>query len=157
MNRRSVLSVVGVAIGGGLSGCASVNGGDDPPEFERTSIRALDRACTDDVDDAATISFGESGTRVDVAGHYGVRDISSKLQVRTRRDNTDERNVILRVDHFADASANEAVSDCAGSIDYKARVSLSRAPTEVIVQHTNEELGDHESRAWPETVATSSP
>ena len=157
MNRRSVLSVVGVAIGGGFSGCSLVNGGNDPPEFEQTSIRELNRACTDDADDATTISFGEYGTRVDVTGHYGVRNISSKLQVRTQRDNTDKQKVILRIDQFADTNANTEDSDCSGSIDYEARVSLSKAPTEVIVQHTKEEVGEHESRAWPETVATSSP
>lgn len=157
MNRRSLLSSIGVGLGGGLSGCSVVNGGDEPPEFEQTAIHELTRACADAVEDAATISFGESGKRVDVSGRFGVRDISWKLMVRTQRDNTDNEKVFLRIDQFAAANATEETADCSGSIDYEASVSLSKAPSEVVVQHIKEEVGDHDSRTWPKTVATSSP
>lgn len=157
MNRRSLLSLLGVAAGGGFSGCSLVNGGSEVPEFDQTSIRELERTCTDAVEDTATISFREAGKRVDVSGRYGVLNTSSELIVRPKRDNTDKQKVIFRIDQSAAENANTDGSDCSGSIDYEARVSLSKPPSEVVVQHTKEEVDDHESRTWPETVATSAP
>lgn len=157
MDRRSLLSLIGATAGGGLAGCSLVNGGDDLPEFGGTSIRELERTCTDAVEDTATISFREAGKRVDVSGRYGVLNTSSELIVRPTRDNTDKQKVIFRIDQSAAENANTDGSDCSGRINYEARVSLSTPPSEVVVQHTKEEVDDHESRTWLETVATSSP
>lgn len=157
MDRRSLLSLLAVTAGSGLSGCSLVNGENDVPEFEQTSIRELDRACSDTVEDAATISFGGSGERVEISGRFSVRNISWELLVRPKRDNSNKERVLLRIDQFADGNGDTEVADCSGSIDYEARVSLSKAPDEVVVEHIKEEDGDHESRAWTETVATSSP
>lgn len=157
MNRRALVSLLWVAAGGGFSGCSLVDGGNDVPEFDQPSIREVERTCTDNVEDTATILFREAGKLVDVSGRFGIRNISSKLLARPKRDNSDKQKVILRIDQFADENANTEDSDCSGSNEYEASISLSKPPSEVVVQHIKEEVDDHEIRMWPESVATSAP
>lgn len=157
MNRRSVLSLLGAAIGGGLSGCSSMGSENGELKVEQSGIRALDRNCNNSEEDKATIKFDSSGEKINISGSYGVRKISYKLDVITRTnmstESLDEGDVEIRIDQFASSSTNQTVPDCSGIVDYEADVSLSHSPNEVIVQHVKEE----DDRAWLETVARSSP
>lgn len=157
MNRRLVLSSLGAAIGGGLSGCSSVGWENETPEVEQSGVRALDRSCSNPEEDSAAITFKNSGKNINVSGKYGVRKISYKLGIKSRTnmstEELDEDDVEIRIDQFASSSTNQTVSECAGIVDYEANVSLSHSPNEVIVQHVKEE----DDRAWLKTVATSSP
>jgi len=156
MRRRKVISTLGLAVGIGLPGCASLGSVDDIPSVEQSEIRAGDRQCTEADEDSATITFGDGDRRIDVAGRYGVRKISYKLDVTVRTDvaNADRDDAVeIRIDQYAASSANESVPDCRGVVDYEATVALSRAPNAVVVRHVKED----EDRAYPETVATSAP
>lgn len=157
MNRRSVLSLLGTAIGGGLSGCSSNESENEKLRVEQSGVRALDKNCNNSNDDKAAITFNESKKEIAVSGRYGVRKISYKIDIATRTnvstENLDRGDVEIRIDQFASSSTNPTVSDCSGAVDYEANVFLSHPPNEVIVQHVKEE----NDRAWIETVARSSP
>lgn len=160
MRRRTLLSLAAGSSLSGFAGCQAIPpaiSGTEVPETEKTASRVIDRECSNTEDDSASITFVESGERVHISGTFGVQDISWAIDVRTRRNNSDKQKVHIQIDQFAASSANEVAADCSGNIDYEASVFLSKTPSEVVVQHINEEVGDHEGRAWLKTVATSTP